>query len=268
MADTSDPAPAPAQIPADLGGYQLLRELYPDQTWLARAPGGRSVALKILDADCLLRGQLHPSVRDRLARVRELAHTGVAHLHSVERDAGRTYMVWEYVEGLSLEQWAATSQPGPQLGRRDLPHLARELILAVQTLHARGIVHGAIHGRNIFLTPAGRLRLTHVSPFLYHDVADDVGPLIDLLRALAAAKGSEGLPLAHLLDEAAQTRASLDWLSARVAALLETQKLSGSSGPEGRGDALRRRASLAMAALVAVAAVGVYYGIKWAIKAP
>ena len=167
---------ATAQVIGDrLGDFRVTGELYENQTYLASTDGGRQVVLKILEADCLLKNQLHPSVRDRLARVRELPHVGVANLLGVERDGGRTFLVWEYVRGVSLEQWA----PAPG----QLERIARELILQVRWLHACGIVHGAIHGRNVFILPSGRLRMTHVSPYLYHDEADDAGPLIELLRA-------------------------------------------------------------------------------------
>ena len=254
-------------LPSELGGHQILRELYPDQTYLALAPGGRQVVLKMLDQDCLLRGQLHPNVRDRLARVRELAHAGVANLYGVERDAGRTYAIWEYVEGMTLDEWASPQpensvDPAFTRGPRDLPHLARELILAVQTLHARGIVHGALNGRNVILTPSGKLRLTHISPFLYHDVADDVGPLIDLLRELAIARDEADSPLARILAEAAERGPTLQWLGARVSGLIEVQRLDGSTDQELHQDRQRRRSSLLMAAAVALGALGLYYGVR------
>ena len=71
---------------SEIGGYRVLRTLLSDQSWLAEAPGGRRVVLKVLDEDCLWKGQLHPNIKDRLGRVRELAHVGVANLYGVERD--------------------------------------------------------------------------------------------------------------------------------------------------------------------------------------
>jgi hypothetical protein len=49
--------------------------------------GGRQVVLKKLDDDCLLDGQLHPSIKLRLERVRELPVRCVANFLGVERDA-------------------------------------------------------------------------------------------------------------------------------------------------------------------------------------
>src|SRR5947209_12714971 len=88
---------------SEIGGYGVERTLVPGQSWLACAPGGRRVVLKALDEDCLWKGQLHPNIRDRLARVRELAHAGVANLYGVERDGPLTYLVWEHVPGDTLD---------------------------------------------------------------------------------------------------------------------------------------------------------------------
>src|SRR5258708_16817596 len=114
----------------------------------------------MLDRDCLVRPppnpKLHPNIRDRLARVRELAHGRVANLHGVEHDQGLVYLVWEYVAGLTLEDWALD----PAVQPRDLLLTARELILTLESLHARGIVHGSIHGRNVIVDTTGTLHLT------------------------------------------------------------------------------------------------------------
>src|SRR5437879_4393022 len=107
----SSEAPSPTPLPAQIGGYEILSELSLGQSYLAVAPGSRVVVLKMLDRDCLLRGganpRLHPSIRDRLGRVRELAHGRIANLHGVEHDSGLVYLVWEYVAGQTLEEWAA-----------------------------------------------------------------------------------------------------------------------------------------------------------------
>src|SRR5687767_13638500 len=77
----------PPATPSELCGYPVDSALSPSgSTFLAIGPGGRGVVLKKMDDDCLLRGQLHPSIRERLGRVRELAHGGVANLYGVARD--------------------------------------------------------------------------------------------------------------------------------------------------------------------------------------
>src|SRR4051812_50121461 len=66
----------------------------------------RKVVLKPLDGDCLLDGQLHPMIRQRLERVRELPLTGVANLIGVERVHGDAQLVWEFVDGTPLAEYS------------------------------------------------------------------------------------------------------------------------------------------------------------------
>jgi hypothetical protein len=262
-------APEPTTSLRELGGYPLLRELRPEQSYLARAPGGRLVVLKMLDSDCLWRGQLHPSIRDRLARVRELAHPGVANLHGVERDGPKTYLVWEYVEGAVLEDWRE-AQPASY---RDWLLVARELVLAVAGLHSQGIVHGAVHGRNVIIDPRGRVRLTHVSPLLYNDPAEDAAGVLALLREATERRGEEGVPLARVIDELSEAgdvpargeRASeerLRGLVSGLSALIESRESMPRNPEDDRVDRRRRRGALLGAAALAVLAGCLYYGVR------
>src|SRR5258706_34784 len=79
------PSPKLAGDVSEIGGYRILRALVPNQRWLGVAPGGRQVVLKTLDENCLWKGKLHPNIKARIARARDLAHSGVLNLNGVER---------------------------------------------------------------------------------------------------------------------------------------------------------------------------------------
>src|SRR5579871_1981073 len=147
-----------------LCGYPVARVLLPDHTFLAQGPGGRSVVLKTIDPDCMLRGALHPSVRDRLSRVRELAHPNVANLFGVEREDNDPYLVWEFIEGSTFDVFTTKDR-----SLREIAMIARELVVAVDLLHVQGIVHGALVASNVIVTPGSGVRLTHISPLIYID---------------------------------------------------------------------------------------------------
>src|SRR5688572_25052008 len=147
---TSDKVSLP---PEQIGGYRILKVLPTNRGFLAVVEaGGRSVIIKPLDAACLAAASgdaaaadLHPAVRDRLARIRELASGGVANLLSVERDGEHVYLVWEHVDGVTLAEWLASAKPA----RVQRLLAARELVLIVESLHGAGLVHGALHARNV-----------------------------------------------------------------------------------------------------------------------
>jgi serine/threonine protein kinase len=256
------PAPAVspnlAGDPSEIGGYAVERTLIPNQSWLAAAPGGRRVVLKVLDADCLWKGQLHPNIKDRLGRVRELAHAGVANLYGVERDAGLTFLVWEYVPGETFAERTAS----PRCAPRDFLNLARELVLGVEMLHARGIVHGVLTESNVFCDADGRVVITHVSPLLYTEPSDDVQAVVTLLTTALAKRGETTSPLAQWLagDEAI----SLRRLAARLGALIEsrdTETPEPTPSDRVQGRTIRRRA-LAGAGAVALIGVAVFFGVR------
>lgn len=185
-----NPVTVQSQVPPQqFGDYRVERALTPGQSFLCVSSTGRKLVLKALEEDCLLRGRLHPSIADRLKRVCELAHPGVANLHGVERfrrdpspTCGEgTYLVWEYVEGKPADEYVA-GMTSPA----ELAVLAREIAVAVESLHALGIVHGQIHAGNVIIDGCGRVRLTHVSPLLYDDPANDVHDTVAMLEHLIA----------------------------------------------------------------------------------
>src|SRR5688572_29974132 len=226
--------------PQTIADYPVLRELTPNTTYLADR-AGRRVVLKRLEDDCLLGGELHPLIHDRLSRVRELAHVGVANLLGVEADDGQAYLVWEYVEGTPVVEYARTADAR----RREA--VARELIGAVEMMHALGIVHGEVHGGNVFVTPAGRVKLTQVSPLLYNETRVDVEAAAKVVGEMGVEVGPRGMT-------------SLRELAGRVGARDSEKTVSLVNTDEVRHG---RRGSLIAAALLAFAgaviALGVWY---------
>jgi tRNA A-37 threonylcarbamoyl transferase component Bud32 len=246
--------------PQELCGYRVERALTPDLSYLAIGPGGRKVVLKRVDEDCLLRNQLHPSIRDRLGRVRELAHGGVANLHGVERDGDAAWLVWEYVEGQTFDESVADPQRTP----RDLMVLARELILAVDSLHLQGIVHGALVGGNVVVTPDGTVRLVHISPLLYTDMDVDADCVLALLEHAVEERGEQGSPFGQLLAEARRERTPLRALGTKLAAMLEVRPEPLQPQVRSEERHIRRR-TLVAATLVAILGIVIAYAIWRAI---
>jgi len=251
-------SPKLAGDPSDIGGYRILRTLRPDQSWLGLANGDRQVVIKTLDDDCLWKGQLHPNIRDRLARVRELAHAGVANLYGVERDGSLTYLVWEYTPGQTFAERADS----PSCGQRDFLLLARELVLGVEMMHARGIVHGTLKPSNVIIDTENRVVITHVSPLLYSEPSDDVNAIVAMLTDLLEQRGRVDSPLGHLLAQASDEEMSLRRLATRLGAMIESREpetLAPSDGAAARG--IRQRAVMGAGA-TALVAIAIFLGLK------
>lgn len=159
------------------------------------------VVRKPIDVDCLLGGQLHPSVADRLARVRDLPVMAMANLRSVDRDPSGVWLVWEYIEGKTLPEYLA-GRPDPE----ELDRIRRDLSGIVEQIHAHGIVHGAIHANNVIIDLQGRVRMTHISPLLYSDPDQDVDALRELLAAYAPPPSEHALVAEKTRDRETGTR--------------------------------------------------------------
>jgi hypothetical protein len=252
---TDSPATT-SEAPAVVCGYAVDSTLSEDDCYLAIGPGGRGITLKRMEADCILKGQLHPAVRERLERVREIAHGGVANLFGVERDGAAAWLVWEYVQGEPFEAYAAK----PERCLRELAAAGREVALAVDLLHMQGIVHGAVHTGNVVVSPAGSVRLTHVSPLLYDDPQHDADAVLAMLESAVSLRGGENSSLGWLLARAREERAGLRALGAQLAGLVESRELDDVSGAEKEAEDRRPRRRALYAAAV-VAAIGVAGGV-------
>jgi hypothetical protein len=252
----TDSPPTTSEAPTAVCGYTVDSTLSDDVCYLAIGPGGRGVTVKRMEDDCILKGQLHPAVKERLERVREIAHGGVANLFGVERDGAAAWLVWEYVQGEPFDAYAAR----PDRSLRELAAAGREVALAVDLLHMQGIVHGAVHARNVIVSPGGSVRLTHVSPLLYDDPRHDADAVLATLESAVSLRGDENSSLGWLLARAREERPGLRALAAQLAALVESRELEGAGGAETEAEDQRpRRRALYAAALVA--ALGIAAGV-------
>ncbi len=231
----------------ELAGYKIVGVLSPGRSWLARA-GDRDVVLKILEEDCLLAGKLHPSIAERLGRVRELPQRYVANLHGVEADRETTFLVWDYVPGVSFSQAIESGV--------SLQHLARELVLAVDALHARGIVHGRIHEGNVIVDDRSQIWLIDISPLLFADPSEDAKGILALLRLTAEELDDANMP--NALGSLNGQNVTIGELDRRL-----TQRSPLIPSPEPHTfDAVRLR-SLLLAILALAIGIAVALAVPW-----
>jgi eukaryotic-like serine/threonine-protein kinase len=106
---------------------------------------GRSVAVKILDADDSDR---HREEAQTLAR---LSHPHIASVYDVGESEGRPYLVIELAEGRSL----AALLSEYELAWPAAVACCAQVASALAAAHARGLVHRDVKPSNIMLTPAG-----------------------------------------------------------------------------------------------------------------
>jgi serine/threonine protein kinase len=112
---------------------------------------GREVAIKVLPEE-------FTADPERLARfereakvLASLNHPHIAQIHGLEEDDGQRFLVLELVEGETL---AERISRGPIPVDEALP-IARQIALALEAAHGRGIVHRDVKPANVMITEDG-----------------------------------------------------------------------------------------------------------------
>lgn len=163
-------------------GYHILRELgrgAMGTVFLAEVPViGHQVALKILESN-LRESHVAVTRFEREARLLStLDHPGLVPLYSYGESQGLRYLVMKAINGVSLssaisgapsdaepaEDIVRTIQASDNSARHDLLiSIARQLVEALQAVHAADVLHRDIKPSNILLTNSGQVFLTDFS---------------------------------------------------------------------------------------------------------
>ncbi len=250
-------------------GYELVRWLSDQRTGLCRAENGRLLVLKRLGDDCLLDGQLHPDIRDRLAHIREMAHAQVATLISVERDRdGAAWTVRQYVEGADFEAWVCDNSRD----ERQAARMLRELVLAVESLNDMGIVHGQLSTSNVIVDAQGKLHLLDLSPLLFQDESKDVSAICSMYQRILACRRNSPIGRA-ILPHLTCNQPRLRDLSSALSRALQTSEAASSQLPAADDERQLRKQAMRWVMLACVvtllaAIVGAWIFSATRVKAP
>ncbi|GAA0964290.1 WD40 repeat domain-containing serine/threonine protein kinase [Actinocorallia libanotica] len=148
-------SPLDRDDPRRIGGYRLVGRLGTGGqgvVYLAQAPDGRGVAVKVLHA----RLSRDPKARRRLLReieaLRRVRQFCTARVLDVDTSGDRPYVVSEYVPGPTLARLVRAEGPrGPDA----LERLATATLTALAAIHRAGIVHRDFKPGNIIYGPDG-----------------------------------------------------------------------------------------------------------------
>jgi serine/threonine protein kinase len=144
----NDPQPA-------IEGYELLGELGRGGVGVVYRARQRSldriVALKVLVAGIYADEELLARFRAEAEAVASLQHANIVQLFEIGTTQGCPYFSLEYVPGGSLADKLRQQLPAP----REAALLMREIALAIEAAHAKGLIHRDLKPGNILLTNSG-----------------------------------------------------------------------------------------------------------------
>jgi len=126
--------------------------------WLCRSPDKQRVAVKWLD-------RVTPRTRTRFLReytaLARVNHPGVVAALGQGVAEGRPFMVMEYIQGVDLRVYANKLRLRPPAERAaEVQRIGEALCLALEAVHAAGLIHRDVKPSNVMLDERGRPRLT------------------------------------------------------------------------------------------------------------
>ncbi|MFN0183560.1 MAG: serine/threonine-protein kinase [Aquabacterium sp.] len=148
--------------PPRIGKYAIRREIGAGAmgtVYEGFDPGiERRVAIKTIGT--AVRSEMSDSAVERFRREAQaagrLAHPGIVLVYEFGEDADRSYIVMEYLEGVTLRQLMRSK------GRLDLIDayaLARQLLIALDYSHKLGVVHRDLKPANLMVVDGRRLKI-------------------------------------------------------------------------------------------------------------
>ncbi len=123
----------------------------------------RLVAIKFLPK----RLSIHGEERDRFTQEAQAAsslnHPNICVIHEIDEMNDETFMVMEFVDGVTLREWivnkARQSQGYRKQAVKECVDIAEQIAEGLGKAHEKGIIHRDIKSENIMITAEGRVKI-------------------------------------------------------------------------------------------------------------
>jgi hypothetical protein len=168
-----------ATEPGELvGGYELLREIGRGgmaEVWVARKAnsiGGKFVALKMILPQFVGDERYSRMFRSEAEVSAPLSHSNIVQVFDEGEDAGRSFLVMEWVDGVDLARLAPDlanlRERDPQLRLRVIAYVVGQVLHGLSYAHkitshrgqSLGIVHRDVSPQNVIVSVSGDVKVT------------------------------------------------------------------------------------------------------------
>jgi len=173
------PVPQPFKAGDLIDGFQIQRQIHGNArsyVYLALAPDGKRVALKIPSADL----RADPAARQRFMMEDWIARRVASpHVMAAGPLSERTalYTVSEFIKGQSLRQWM-TDHPRPSL--EEVRGIVEQIVLGLRAFHRREMLHQDLRPENILIDDSGTVKIIDFGSVCVAGI-DEIAPKDEIL---------------------------------------------------------------------------------------
>lgn len=145
----------------NIGHFQLVEKLGQGafgSVWKANDRElDRVVAIKLPRREQLDEGEAERFLREARAAA-QLRHAGIVAIHEVGRDKGQIYIVSEFIQGATLQEWLSVKP----ISFREAARLMIAIAEALEHAHQQGVIHRDLKPANILMDERGA---PHIADF-------------------------------------------------------------------------------------------------------
>ncbi|MEE8345144.1 MAG: protein kinase [Woeseiaceae bacterium] len=116
------------------------------------------VAIKVLPSELSRNDNALRALQQEVAKGRCLAHPNIVRFIDLDREGEMNFIVMEWLEGKSLTSILEESD-SKKIDLETTLDIIKQVSLALDYAHQRGVVHGDINPGNVRITPAGEVKL-------------------------------------------------------------------------------------------------------------
>ncbi len=123
----------------------------------------RVVAIKFLPKKLAIHGEERERFEQEAQAASSLNHPNICTIHEIDTAGEETFIVMEYVEGVTIREWirkkSEQSEGYRKLGLKEIIDIATQIAEGLEKAHEKGIVHRDIKSENIMVTGDGLAKI-------------------------------------------------------------------------------------------------------------